>query len=139
MLSYPIGKLSDKIGRKYTLPVGYLLYGVVYVGIGLLSSKLAFWGLFVIYGIYTALTVGGERALIAEISPKNVKASSLGLHSAIVGVGLLPASIITGVLWNTFGETVPFVFGGCLAIFASVAVFIVLNMKKNDINKGETV
>ena len=129
ILSYPIGRLSDKIGRKYTLSVGYLLYGLVYLGIGLLSTRFAFWSLFVVYGIYTALTVGGERALVSEISPKHLKASTLGLHSAIVGVGLLPASIIAGLLWDGFGQAVPFVFGGCLAIFASMAVFITLNMK----------
>jgi len=129
VLSYPIGKLSDKVGRKFTLPVGYLLYGFVYLGIGLLSSRGAFWGLFAIYGVYTALTAGGERALIAEISPPNLRGSALGLHSAIVGVGLLPASLIAGVLWEVVGEAAPFVLGGCLALFASISVFTVLNMK----------
>lgn len=129
LLSYPIGRLSDKIGRKYTLSVGYLLYGLVYLGIGLLSSRTAFWGLFAVYGVYTALTVGGERALIAEIAPPHLKGSALGLHSAIVGVGLLPASYIAGKLWELIGQAAPFVFGGCLAVFASIAVFVVLNMK----------
>lgn len=136
ILSYPIGKLSDKIGRKYTLSIGYLIYGIVYLGIGLLNTKSAFVILFVLYGFYTALTAGGERALIAEISPKDLKTSALGLHSAIVGIGLLPASVIAGFLWNNFGEAVPFVVGGILAILSSIAVFIVLNIKnKTTVNK----
>lgn len=129
ILSYPIGKLSDKIGRRYPLCAGYLLYAIVYFGMGLLSSNFAFYILFVIYGIYTALTAGVERALIAEIAPPHLKSSALGLHSAIVGIGLLPASLIAGVLWEAVGQAAPFVLGGCLALFASVAVFFVLNMK----------
>lgn len=134
ILSYPIGKLSDTTGRKYTLSAGYLMYGLVYLGIGLLNTKFAFWSLFALYGIYTALTAGGERALIAETGPREMKASALGLHSAIVGIGLLPASMIAGFLWNSFGEAVPFVFGGSLALLSGVAVFMVLNMKSNTTN-----
>ena len=127
LLSVPMGRLSDRIGRKYTLPTGYFLYGAVYLGIGLLSSGAAFWGLFAVYGISTALTAGGERALIAEMSPPHLKGSALGLHSAIVGIGLLPASVIAGLLWDSLGQASPFILGGCLALFASIAVFIVLN------------
>lgn len=129
VLSYPVGKLSDKIGRKYTLCAGYFLYAVVYLGIGLLSSNSVFWGLFAIYGVYAALTAGGERALIAETAPPHLKGSALGLHSAIVGIGLLPASLIAGFLWDAVGQAAPFVLGGCLALFASIAVFFLLNMK----------
>ncbi|MEG0270214.1 MAG: MFS transporter [Clostridia bacterium] len=129
LLSYPLGKWADRIGRKYTLPLGYLLYGVVYIGIGLLQSRTSFWILFAIYGVYSALTVGGERALIVEMAPAALKSSALGLHSAMVGIGLLPASVIAGFLWNTVGQAAPFLFGGALAVFASVAVFVVLSDK----------
>ncbi|GHU23052.1 hypothetical protein FACS1894172_00960 [Spirochaetia bacterium] len=49
-------------------------------------------------------TTGIERALIVEIVPETQKASSLGLYSALVGLGLLPASIIAGVLWDLMGQ-----------------------------------
>jgi len=64
LLSYPAGMLSDKIGRKNLLCTGYLLYGIVYLGIALMSSNSAFIALFVIYGFYSAMTAGVERALI---------------------------------------------------------------------------
>jgi len=132
ILSYPFGNLSDKIGRKNILCLGYFLYGIVYLGIGLFSDKTLFIVLFIIYGFYTALTTGVERALIVDIVPETQKASALGLHAAIVGIGLLPASIIAGILWDTVNQSMPFLFGGVLAFITSIGVFIIFSAKKND-------
>jgi len=132
LLSYPAGMLSDKFGRKNILCTGYLLYGIVYLGIALLSNNVAFVALFVIYGFYTALTAGVERALIVDIVPPENKAGALGLHAAIVGIGLLPASIIAGLLWEWLGPSAPFLFGSTLAFVTSIAVFIILSVKKTE-------
>ena len=57
-------------------------------------------GIFVLYGIYTAMVAGVERAFIAEIAPPDLKGTMLGLHSTVVGIALLPASVIAGLLWD---------------------------------------
>jgi len=129
LLSYPAGILSDKFGRKNLLCMGYFLYGVVYLGIALLSNNAAFVFLFILYGFYTALTTGVERALIVDIVPPEHKAGALGLHSAIVGIGLLPASVIAGFLWKWLGPSAPFMSGGILAFVTCIAVFIILSDK----------
>ena len=127
LLAFPAGSLSDKFGRKNLLCAGYLLYGIVYLGIALVSNNIAFIALFVIYGFYIAMTAGVERALIADLVPPENKASALGLHAAIVGIGLLPASIIAGLLWTWLGPSTPFLFGGRLGFITCVGVFIVLS------------
>jgi len=129
LLSYPVGKWSDKVGRRITLPLGYILYGLIYLGIGLIDTKMAFWGLFTAYGLFIAISTGGERALIAELAPAHLKASAYGMHSAIVGIGLLPASVIAGFMWEAWGQASPFVFGGALGIIAGIAVFFLLTAK----------
>jgi len=130
LLSYPAGLLSDKFGRKNLLCTGYFLYGVVYMGIGLLSNNAVFIALFVIYGFYSAMTAGVERALIVDIVPPENKAGALGLHAAIVGIGLLPASVIAGFLWKWLGPSAPFIFGGSLAFITCISVFIILGRKR---------
>jgi MFS family permease len=97
------------------------------MGIGLFSNKILFVVLFIIYGFYTALTTGIERALIVEIVPETQKASALGLYAAIIGLGLLPASIIAGLLWDLMGQSIPFIFGGVLAFLTSISVFILFS------------
>ncbi|MCL2066917.1 MAG: MFS transporter [Treponema sp.] len=127
LLSYPAGSLSDKIGRKNLLCTGYLLYGIVYIGIALASNSITFIALFVIYGFYTAMTAGVERALIVDMVPPEHKAGALGLHAAIAGIGLLPASVIAGLLWQWQGHSAPFLFGGTLAFITSIGVYVILN------------
>lgn len=133
LLSIPMGKLSDKIGRKKLLVGGYLIFAAVYLGFALATNAATMVGLFVLYGIYTAMTAGVERAYIAEISPQELKGTMLGLHSTIVGVALLPASVIAGFLWTGFGAFAPFTFGALLALLAALLLIFLMNRKTNAI------
>jgi len=124
--SYPAGRLSDRIGRKALLITGYLFYGLVYIGFALVSSQVAVWILFAAYGLYIALTEGVEKALVADIAPRELRATLIGLHATFVGIGLLPASLLAGVLWDTFGAPAPFWFGGVLGLLAAFGLWRVI-------------
>ncbi|KUK34917.1 MAG: Major facilitator superfamily MFS_1 [Caldanaerobacter subterraneus] len=126
IFSYPMGRLSDKIGRKKLLIIGYFLYGIVYLGFAVFGFKSAMWILFSVYGLYIALTEGVEKALVAEISPPHLKGTVIGLHATFTGIGLLPASFIAGILWDTLGVTAPFYFGGIMGVLAAIGLMIVL-------------
>ena len=126
IFSYPMGRLSDKIGRKKLLIMGYFFYGIVYLGFAVFGFKSAMWILFSVYGLYIALTEGVEKALVAEISPSHLKATVIGLHATFTGIGLLPASFIAGILWDTLGVTAPFYFGGIMGVLAAIGLMIVL-------------
>lgn len=130
VLSLPFGKLSDKIGRKKLLVSGYFVFAAVYFGIAYALNQPFMIAMFVLYGAYTAMIAGVERAFIAEISPKELKGTMLGLHSTIVGIALFPASVIAGVLWTAFGSAVPFVFGASLSLLA--AIILLIFMKNYD-------
>ena len=129
IFAFPLGKLSDKVGRRKLLALGYFLFGIVYLGLGATTSKTALVILFIIYGIYTALTVGIERAFISEITHKDLRGTVLGLHSALVGIALLPASIIAGFLWDFISPSAPFYFGGTLGIIAAISIYILMSRK----------
>ncbi len=124
--AYPAGFLSDRIGRKRLLVAGYAVYGLTYVGFALLPQPWMAWGLFAVYGLYIAMTEGVEKALVAELSPKDAKATVLGLHAAAVGIGLFPASLLAGGLWGWLGAPAPFWLGGGLGLLAAAALCKVL-------------
>jgi len=63
------------------------------------------------------MTEGVEKAFVSEIAPAGSRATALGFFHTIVGIGLLPASIIAGLLF-AFNPAAPFVFGGLMALIA---------------------
>lgn len=132
ILAIPAGKRSDKVGRKRSLVVGYIVFTLVYFGFAFVFNKTFMIALFILYGVYTALTAGVERAFIAEISPKELKGTMLGLHSTVVGIALLPASAIAGFLWNSFGPKAPFIFGSFMSLVAAFILIIFMNEEKHE-------
>jgi MFS family permease len=125
-VSYPASRLSDKIGRKRLLVLGYLFYGLVYLGFAINKSLNSFWFLFGIYGLYIGFTEGVEKALVADIAPVNLRATVIGLHATLVGIGLLPASLFAGLLWKFLGAAAPFYFGGFMGVLASIGLWFIL-------------
>lgn len=135
IFAIPAGKRSDKKGRKSSLVVGYIIFCLVYFGFAFALNKTFMISLFILYGVYTALTAGVERAFISEISPKHLKGTMLGLHSTVVGIALLPASTIAGFLWNSFGAKAPFLFGSFMSLIAAFILVVFMNGGKNENNK----
>jgi len=126
LVAYPASRLSDRIGRRKILVLGYLFYGLVYLGFAMNNSAFNLWFLFGIYGLYIGFTEGTEKALLTDIAPQELRATVIGLHAMFVGVALLPASLIAGLLWHFFGASAPFYFGGFMGVFASVGFWFVL-------------
>lgn len=118
VLAIPMGRISDRVGRKKVLVGGYIVFAAVYIGFVFAFNKNFIIILFAFYGLYTAMITGVERAFIAEISPVFLKGTMLGFHATIVGIALFPASIIAGVLWNMFGPEATFLFGAGMAVIA---------------------
>ena len=130
LLSMPFGRLSDKIGRKSLLIGGYLVFSAVYACFAFAKSGAVMIFAFILYGFYSAMTAGAERALIAEIAPDGLKGTMLGLQATIQGVALLPASVIAGFLWNGIGAYAPFLLGAALSLVAAAMLLLLLNRHK---------
>jgi MFS family permease len=111
---------------------GYLFYGLVYLGFSFAYAREQVWILFCVYGLYSGLTEGVEKALVSELCPAESRATTLGIYASLVGVGLLPASMIGGLLWSSFGPAAPFYFGGAMGILAALGMLLVVPGLKPD-------
>lgn len=132
LLAIPAGRRSDQIGRKPVLIAAYVVFALVYFGFAVVNRTEVMVGLFILYGVYTALITGVERAYISEIAPQEVRGTLLGLHGTIIGLTLFPASMIAGVLWTMIDASAPFIFGGSLALAAALTLGFVMKDNRKE-------
>lgn len=119
-LAGPLGSLSDRVGRRRLMLAGWIIYGLVYLGLALSHTGGQIWILFSIYGVYYALTEGIAKAFVADIVPTEQRGTAYGLFNAAIGLTAFPASLIAGILWQTINPAAPFLFGAVLSILAGV-------------------
>jgi MFS family permease len=118
----PGGALSDRVGRRPTLVVGWLFYAAVYLAFAHATAQWHAWALFAVYGIYFGFTEGSERALVSDIVPSDRRGTAFGWFNLAVGLGALPASLIFGLVWDRIGPAAAFTLGAALAVAAAVGM-----------------
>jgi MFS family permease len=122
LTAIPAGSLSDRIGRRQAISIGWAVYALTYVGFAVARQPWMIWALYAFYGLYYAFTEGSAKAMIAELVPDAGRGGAYGLYNAAVGVMALPASLIAGVLWTNVSPAAPFAFGAALAALAFIAL-----------------
>ena len=120
LAAYPIGILSDHVGRRGVFVVGLAAFALTYVGFAVVTGSTLLWPLFGVYGIYMAATDGVGKALITDFAPPERRASAIGLHGMITGLGALVASVVAGQLWDHVSVAAPFMLGAGAAVLALV-------------------
>ena len=133
LLAIPIGKLSDRIGREKLIILGFFVYAIVYYFFGRYNSINIFIFLFMLYGFYSALTDGSQKAMISDIVSNDLKGTGFGIYHAVLGITLLPASLIAGLLYDKVNSNAPFYFGSVMALIATILmiIFTIIDKKNN--------
>jgi len=126
LLSAPLGSLSDRIGRRPLIILGWLVYAAVYLGLALAHYTWQIWAANVVYGVYYALGYGTQLALVADLVPAHLRGTAYGSYNAAIGILAFPASVIAGLLWQGvgawpgLGPAAPFYFGAGTALLAAL-------------------
>lgn len=138
LLAIPFGKLSDRIGREKLIILGFLVYSIVYFLFGAYNNINIFIFLFILYGFYSALTDSCQKAMVSDLVDKDLKGTGFGIYHSVLGVTLLPASIIAGLLYDKVNSSAPFYFGAAMALIAAIfmIIFTFYSSKKNKIDKN---
>ena len=115
LVAWPVGALSDRIGRRRLIAVAWGLYAVTYAGFALAGGSVAVLPLWLLYGAYYGVNEAVGRALVADLARPDLRATAYGIVNAVTGLAILPASIVAGLLWDGVGQAAPFWFGAACA------------------------
>lgn len=130
--SMPGGILSDKLGRRNVLVVGWIVYGISYLGFAFMTSVTEAWVVFGIYGLFYGMTEGVKKAFVADLVPKEIRGSAYGIHTFLVNFPQLPASLLLGILWQKFSAAIAFSVGASFAILGALVLLIFIPAKTKE-------
>ena len=119
LASYPAGVLADRVPKQAIVGVGFAIFGVSYLGLGLATSAAWVWPIFTLYGLYTALTDGVSKAWISAKVGSETRGRALGLQGGAAGVGSIIAGAWAGLAWNGSGRG-PLIIAGAIALVLGV-------------------
>ena len=116
--AYPAGVLSDSTNRITVLGVGF---GILVVADLVLAFTDGIVGLAIgaaLWGLHMGFTQGLLATLVADVAPAELRGTAYGIFNLLVGLSLLVASVLAGVLWDRMGFQATFLAGGAFTLLA---------------------
>jgi MFS family permease len=120
------GALSDRLGRKRVLLLGWSVYSLGYLGFALARSGAQLVAVLCAYSLYYALVEGVERAVVADLAPAGLRGQAFGWFHGAIGLTALPASAGFGLVWDAWGAPPAFACGAALAAVAALALLVLV-------------
>ena len=128
LTAYPVGHLSDRLGRTGLVAIGL---AVLIVSDLVLAAAKTGWqvaGGAALWGLHMGLTQGLLAAMVADTAQQNLRGTAFGVFSMAGGFSMLIASLLAGWLWDKLGAPATFLAG---ASFAAAALSGYLVLKKH--------
>lgn len=129
LTSYPVGILSDSMGRRGFLVVGLVLLIAADIVLGFTSSITAMFAGIILWGLHMGFTQGILSTLVADAAPADLRGTAFGAFSFVSGVVALAASVLAGWLWSALGSSATFYAGACFAALTILMLVFIRNAR----------
>ena len=130
LTSYPVGVLSDRVGRRGLLLLGLAVLLIADVVLGYSTSINAVFIGIALWGLHMGLTQGLLSAMVADAAPADLRGTAFGIFSLVSGVVVLIASALAGYLWDVGGSRATFMAGAAFTVLAML-MFPLAKMQRN--------
>lgn len=130
LLQYPMGVLSDRIGRTLPIVVGSACYGGAIILVGAVPTlPLAQAGM-VLVGVLGALVSPATMALVTDLSPDTERGAAMAGFNIAGSLGFLTGFLLGGTVADIYGYLAAFlVVGGLEILIAAVCLPLFLRVE----------
>lgn len=118
--AFPAGIISDRMNRRSLLVIGLLLRIIADLVFAWTGSPLVILRGVTLSGLHMGFTQGILPAMVADVTPPELKGTVFGLFNLASGLFMLLASVIAGGLWDRYGAAITFCAGATLSLVALV-------------------
>lgn len=122
LLQYPLGAISDKIGRVPPLMVGSILYGIAVAGVGIAAPPMLAV-VMVLGGIVGALMYPPSAALAGDLANPAKRGTAMGGFNLFGSMGFAVGPFIGGLIADRYGFQASFAVAG-LTVIVIAMVFL---------------
>lgn len=129
--AYPVGALSDRIGRAGLLALGIVCLIVADLVLAVGTSVMLVMVGVVFWGFHMALTQGLFASLIADTAPDDLRGTAFGVFNFAGGIAMLVASILAGGLWEAYGPAATFLAGAGFSSIALITFVLALKFQRH--------
>lgn len=121
--AYPLGALSDRIGRSRLLLLSTIVLACADIVLALASSALSLALGICLWGLHMGMSQGLLSALVADAATPDLRGTAFGVFNLISGLAMLGASVVAGVLWDSVGPAACFLTGAAFALTAGLGLY----------------
>lgn len=118
----PLGRVSDRVGRRPLIVAGLLLMAPATALLGLAASTLQLTALRLVQGVASACIAAPAFALAADLSRSGGEGRQMSIITMGFGLGLALGPLAAGLLAVFFFE-LPFLVAGVVTLLAAAIIF----------------
>jgi len=124
LLSIPIGSISDRLGRKAVLSIGFALFTVVPLIYIVASTTLHLLVARLVLGVAMGSTFGLGFVWVTEEVKGKARVIAQGVYMTAMGIGFTVGPIIGGYASTTWGFNAAFIASSLLGLLGLAAILL---------------
>lgn len=114
LLQFPLGVLSDRVGRRRIMSASLLLFTISTAAYALTTDRSSMMILRLLQGIASSGFAVASQSYINDRTPTELRGLANGVTSSAINIGVIAGPVLGGVLAQAYNIQFPFWIGGAL-------------------------
>ncbi|HGF0831462.1 TPA: MFS transporter [Legionella pneumophila] len=120
--AYPFGKLADTINHSKLLIIGLFILITADLILAFSHSLMFIYIGSCLWSLHMGATQGLLAAMVAGTAPDDLRGTAFGFFNFICGIATLIASLLAGLLWDSFGSVFTFSIGALFCVVCLLGI-----------------